>query len=382
MTTQRALIQSDSSTGPDDLPIIVNSAAALPELHSDYHVIIRVLAVALNPIDYKNITHFPSPGQGVGSDFCGTVEKQGDSVYSTGLGLGTRVCGAVFPYNQRGDADQTPQSTDYGAFSEWIVADARTLLRVPEEWTDLQGAALGGVGWATVAMAMSDESALALAGVPSKPSDQKEPILVYGGATATGTMACQMLNLSGYVPIAMTSTHSASLATEYGAAGTAAYTSPSCSETVKKLAKVPIRHAIDCITSPTSVAACFAAMARTGGRYACLEALDDSWRTRKLIRVKEVMGYEALGQSTQLGTGLSAYSREANQVLFNQGQLWKTELQTLLDAGSIKPHPIRELSGFWDKCILEGLEMLRKGEVRGQKLVVRLSDKMTEPSTK
>jgi hypothetical protein len=34
---------------------------------------------------------------------------------------------------------------------------------------------------------------------------------------------------------------------------------------------------------------------------------------------------------------------------------------------------LRELEGGWE-AIIEGLEMLRKGEVRGQKLVVSLSN--------
>lgn len=177
---------------------------------------------------------------------------------------------------------------------------------------------------------------------------------------------------SGYTPIATTSAQSAALAVEYGAAGTARYTSASCAETVRELARVPIRHTLDCITSPESVATSFAAMARTGGRYACLEALDDSWRTRRLIRVKEVMGFEGLGHDVRLGPAPSTYWRDRNPSLNAHCRRWRDEVQGLLDAGSLRHHPIREVPGAWGG-IIEGLALLKNGQVRGQKLVVRLS---------
>ncbi|KAG8417038.1 hypothetical protein J3459_013006 [Metarhizium acridum] len=44
---------------------------------------------------------------------------------------------------------------------------------------------------------------------------------------------------------------------------------------------------------------------------------------------------------------------------------------TLVDDGQLKCHPIREVSGKW-KGIVQGLEMLKAGQVRGQKLVERI----------
>jgi hypothetical protein len=134
----------------------------------------------------------------------------------------------------------------------------------------------------------------------------------------------------------------------------------------------PIHHALDCITSPESVAVCFAAMSRAGGRYACLEGLKDEWRTRRAIRTKEVMGFEGFGHKVALGDGDdNTYSREANPELYSRGTYWASEMQASLDKGSIKPHPVRELEGKWEG-IIEGLSMLQRGEIRGQKLVIRV----------
>lgn len=176
------------------LPLAVSAVEPLPTLTLPDHVLVRVLAVALNPNDHKMVTHFPMPGYGTGCDFCGIIEwvneDQGLDDVVPPHQIGARVCGTVFPY---APVDAQEKQHRIGAFSEHIVVDRRLLLRVPENWSDLQGAALGGVGWSTVGLAMSSPDALALAGLPSKPSKKKMPVLVYGGGTATGTMACQLL---------------------------------------------------------------------------------------------------------------------------------------------------------------------------------------------
>jgi hypothetical protein len=79
------------------------------------------------------------------------------------------------------------------------------------------------------------------------------------------------------------------------------------------------------------------------------------------------MGFEGFGHDVILGA--NTYTRPANMTLYNQGQAWATEMQTILDNGNIKPHPVQEISGGW-AGILEGLKMLQNGEVRGKKLVV------------
>jgi hypothetical protein len=81
------------------------------------------------------------------------------------------------------------------------------------------------------------------------------------------------------------------------------------------------------------------------------------------------MGFEGFGHRVELGQNV--YSREANMELYQQGNGWTKEMQTLLDQGLIKNHPVREVQGQW-QGIIEGLGMLERGEVRGQKLVVRI----------
>lgn len=181
------------------------------------------------------------------------------------------------------------------------------------------------------------------------------------------------MHRSGYIPLAVVSSKSAALSIEYGAAATASYTAANPVEAIRSIAEgKPIRHALDCITDAESAGISFASLARAGGRYACLEECPQTWRTRRAVRVKEVMGYEILGDRVDLGPS-SIYSREKSQTCLGIGQEWAADIQLLLDQGAVRHHPTREVTGKWDG-IMQGLAMLQRGEVRGQKLVVRISE--------
>lgn len=363
---QTAIIQ----TGNGTQPLTISDEVLVPALSSPHDVLVRVLAVALNPTDHKMPSHFPSHGNRVGCDFSGVVvcSGPGDGAQDP-MAPGTRVCGGLFPYGRQQPDDKEPHC---GAFAQFIVADSRLLIRVPAAWTDLQAAVLGGIGWTTVGLAISDPGALGLQALPSRPAASRTPVLVYGAASATGTMACQLLSCAGYAPIAVASTQSAALVSAYGATATAAYTSPSCLQDVKDAAAggEPLRHAIDCITTRESAALCFSALHRTGGRLACLEGLPAAWRTRRAVHVKEVMAFEGLGRAMVVDE--PTYSRAANQELLQLCQQWASEVQMLVDAERLKSHPVREISGGWDG-VLSGLTTLQKGSVRGEKLAVQIS---------
>lgn len=173
----------------------------------------------------------------------------------------------------------------------------------------------------------------------------------------------------GYTPIAIASNKSANLTSEYGAAATAAYTAKDCVDTVKAFAGKPIRHALDCITDAESAAICYRALGRTGGTYACLEECPTAWRTRRSVKVKEVMGFQVLGVDIDLAG--STYTRPGDPALFEIGKQWAAEIEALMESDGFKPHPLRELDNGWNS-IIEGLDLLRKGEVSGQKLVVKI----------
>ncbi|KAJ8129979.1 hypothetical protein O1611_g3655 [Lasiodiplodia mahajangana] len=187
---QTALIQQDvTNLGGQNshIPLIVSHTVPLPSPTLPAHsVLVRMLAVALNPTDYKMPVYMPMPGTTTGCDFCGIVIKASPEQEAS-FPAGTRVAGTTFAYNESRPLD--------GAFAQYTVGDARLMVRVPPSWTDLEGAALGGVGWRTATLALWDEDKLGLRDLSDPIGGEDQPVLVYGGTTATGTMAIQLLKL-------------------------------------------------------------------------------------------------------------------------------------------------------------------------------------------
>ena len=169
-------------------------------------------------------TAFPSPGAVAGCDFAGTViqtasEAQADPArLSSRLQVGDGVFGAVHGSN--------PIDHCTGAFAEYIAADPDLLIKMPESRPTLQrmswaqAAAWGGIGWATLGIALWDEErGLGLewpwgrytADKVGRGEDEVNGaskgdgayVVVNGGATATGTLAVQLLRLCVWPDISL-----------------------------------------------------------------------------------------------------------------------------------------------------------------------------------
>ena len=147
-------------------------------------IIVRTRAVALNPTDFKMSMAFPSPGAVDGTDFAGDVVKVGPGV--TQWKIGDRVFGAVQGAN--------PQNHQVGAFQQFVPTFQREVLRIPDDMSYETAAAIGGACIGTAAIALY--CSLGLSPLPKGKRPEKPlPVLVYGGSTATGIMALQLIRL-------------------------------------------------------------------------------------------------------------------------------------------------------------------------------------------
>ncbi len=193
-TTQRAIIQSPTGD------LTLSTTTLLPTPLSPTEILVRVGATALNPTDYKMPRLQPTPGAIAGCDFAGTVVAVGAhpttpaaatpttttmTTERVQIGIGDRVCGAVHGSN--------PLDGSNGAFAQYVRAEAGLVLKLPREMPVEAAAAMGGIGWGTLGLALW--GALGLEGRPGRPVQKPIPVLVYGAATATGTMAVQLLKL-------------------------------------------------------------------------------------------------------------------------------------------------------------------------------------------
>lgn len=87
MATQTAI----QMKGPGKAEIVTDTP--MPKLRDDY-IIVKTVAVALNPVDWKQIDDLTCPGAIVGCDYSGVVEQVGPAV-KHGPHVGDRVMGMV-----------------------------------------------------------------------------------------------------------------------------------------------------------------------------------------------------------------------------------------------------------------------------------------------
>ncbi|RYP81405.1 hypothetical protein DL769_001971 [Monosporascus sp. CRB-8-3] len=295
-TSQRAITQDT-----DGRPQITDGVALPPLLPRS--VLVKTTAVALNPSDHKMGAAFPAPSAVVGMDFAGTVICIAGGT-ETDLVIGDTVCTAVHGSN--------PAEPGNGAFAEYVRARADMLLRVPASLGPVQAATLG-TALATCIMALWGDKALGLSSTPDKVADTpfpSPPVLVYGGSTATGTIAIQLLKLSGYDPITTCSPHNFGLVRSRGASAVFDYTSPDVAAAIKTHTSGRLKYALDCIADPHSVGVCYRAIQRVGGRYASLElVLDEMLWKRRAVKPAFVMAPEVYGSEVKLARG---YERPPN----------------------------------------------------------------------
>lgn len=170
---------------------------------------------------------------------------------------------------------------------------------------------------------------------------------------------------SGYTPVATCSPKHFSLAKSYGAEHVFDYSDPEAASSIRKLTGNKLRYALDCITDKDSVALCYAAIGRMGGKYASLERCPEELQTRKAVQARFVYALEIFGLPISLGKG---YDSEGSAELYDFAVGWYRVFQGLLDEGKLRPHPVQLLEGGLEG-VMEGIKLLRTGCVSGKKLV-------------
>lgn len=162
----------------------ISDHVALPSLEDDM-IMVKNMVVGLNPVDTKMTGQLSTTGAISGMDFAGVVLAVGSKVSTaTPIVVGDRVCGAV-----QGMHSLTPR---VGAFAHYVGATDHVTLKLPESMSFEEGAAMGS-GISTIGLALF--RSLEVPGYPLEPAEKPRHVLVYGGSTATGTLAIQLLKL-------------------------------------------------------------------------------------------------------------------------------------------------------------------------------------------
>ena len=152
--------------GEKDNPTLVWGEAAGPVCGPD-EVLVDVRAAAVNRADlWQARGHYPPPfgaSEILGLEMAGVVREVGAAVQT--FGSGDRVC-ALLPG---------------GGYAEQVSVPAGMLLRLPADWSFVQGAAVPEV-WYTAYINLFDEGGLKAG----------ETALIHAGASGVGTAAIQL----------------------------------------------------------------------------------------------------------------------------------------------------------------------------------------------
>ncbi|KAF3769435.1 GroES-like protein [Cryphonectria parasitica EP155] len=322
---------------------------------------VRTAAVAINPVDAKMLDYSPVPGAIHGYDFAGTIVALGPDTPAH-LQIGDRVAGFVHGMN--------PSLPDVGAFAQYVAAPAELLLKLPVDMSFTDAASIG-LGLFTAGLGLFRELEIPASLDPEKPGPTgphgAEFVLVAGGATATGTRAIQLLKLAGLRPIATCSAKNFQLVRSFGAEEVFEYSDPECAAAIRKYTGNTLAYALDCVATAETTQLCYGAIGRAGGRYATVEPFRDAIAAQRPHTIKPswLLALTVFGRKVALD---GDYARDPSPEDHRLAVELTKQVQVWLDRGQISVHPVKIMTGGWD-AVLEGVDIIRKQAVSGQKLV-------------
>ncbi|KAL4878766.1 putative zinc-binding oxidoreductase ToxD [Aspergillus karnatakaensis] len=329
-------------------------------------ILVRTIAIALNPTDWKSVTRGTAPPDHiVGCDYAGIVEQVG-SLLTKPFAPGDRIAGFTHGCNALNPQD--------GAFAEYITPIGDLQIKIPENLSFEEAATLG-VGITTVGQGLyqslqlpepaSDAELLPQEDIPP-PTDGSRTILIYGGSTATGTLAIQYAKLSGYHVLTTCSPRNFDLVRGYGADAVFDYGDSNAPAAIKEYTGDNLRLVFDTISLSESAEFSDKVISPSGGVYSALLKVESQ---RSDVISKYTLGYTAFGEEKQFGTVRFEASKEDREFA---ERFWELS-RGLLERGVVRTHPVSVRPGGLQGAV-EGLEAMRKGEVSGEKLVYRVEE--------
>ncbi|KAI1340157.1 GroES-like protein [Xylariaceae sp. FL0016] len=313
----------------------------IPEIGED-EVMIRSHYVGLNPIDWKSVDYnfcLPQFPWVTGREMSGVVARVGSKVKS--LHKGDSVWTSTYYKDLRA-----------GCFQEYVVVPSHTVLPIPST-VSFEAAACLGVAALTASMTLWKWLGVP---IPSCHTDATEEqwLLIWGGSTVTGQFATQIARRSGLKVITVTSAETRLLSKRLGANHVVTRDGKSDEELVNEIRQVTdgkITRAIDLVGPKTAALVLRAVSKDVPVAFAPLAMMSSSQIVPENVIVHTV---------------------EMKQFVLDKSNVRYTEeLGKMLEAGNIELPELHLVEGGLD-VVQEGLEMLKRGNMKGKKLVVKM----------
>jgi NADPH:quinone reductase-like Zn-dependent oxidoreductase len=315
-------------------------------------VILRNQAVGLNPIDWKSVAfnfcmpEFPWIN---GRESAGIVHAVGSNVQ--GLQIGQKAWTSTYYRDRRA-----------GCFQTFTAVPSHTVLPIPEG-VEVEKAACLGVPALTAGMTLWKWLDVPFEEQPilshdSMDEEDEEYLLIWGGATSTGQFAIQFAANAGQKTIVVASSRTGQLMKDLGAT----HVVERCNKTneeivaeVKALGQGRITKAIDLVGAPTA--------------KHTLSALSPHPSPEK----KSLFAPLAMMKGDEVVPGhVEVLTVEMKRfVLDSESKMYAEKLNELVGSGTLRLPEVHVLDGGLE-VVEEGLERIRKGDLVGKKVVVRL----------
>lgn len=116
---------------------------------------------------------------------------------------------------------------------------------------------------------------------------------------------------------------------------------------------------------------CFAAMGARGGKYTALEPPPSHAKvTRKDLQSDWVMALTIFGKAVDLKGPFGCPAAPGDM---DWARSWYAQAEVLCEQGLLRHHPAQTRNGSWND-VIDGIDELRSGSVRGEKLVYSILD--------
>ncbi|KAL4247034.1 zinc-containing alcohol dehydrogenase family protein [Abortiporus biennis] len=347
-TTMKALItQANNTSKVQDVPV--------PTTEDD-EVLVRTVAVALNPVDWKFIDFFNIPGTIVGCDVAGKVVKVGKNVTNVAVGdnVASFVHGGIKP--------------DLGSHAQYVKAAGELVWKIPDGSITLEEAATISCGLYTGVQALFHPKRLGLVEPPQKVSGEQW-VFIYGGSSSLGLYGINLAHLAGYKVVTVASPRNFELVKSYGADAVFDYKDPSVVDKIKGVTHNTLHHVYDTISSPSSQILSIKALAPGPGTVITVTVVTEE--AKKLrhedVHIEHTVIYSALGREYPFIDGLRP-AEPADRA--HMAHFLKSLPQFVKDK-LIRPNPVK----LWEEgleSIPDGLQYLKDGKNSGEKLVIRV----------
>ncbi|KAL5498915.1 hypothetical protein ACEPAH_1433 [Sanghuangporus vaninii] len=311
-------------------------------------VLIKNVAVAANPKDWKMPIFTPNYSAIEGNDVAGIIVKVGEGV--TEYKGGERV--AAFSIMGSGD-------NKYGAYAQYTVAPAATTFPIPES-TSFEEAATLPLAVGTVFIGLFKQL-----GIPEQSSGEQKGIIINGAASSVGAYAVQLSKRAGLFVIGVAGS-SKDYAKSLGADVIVDYREHTGDALEKALIEAAtgknVQWAFDVITEKGSTVLLSRVLAKvspTGkGKVTFLLPVSDD----ELKQFPEGIEHKHTFVGTAYGEDKDLSARFYRQI----GQ-W------LAASPPFQPNRVKVLPGGLTS-VPKGLELLKTGKVHGEKLVYRIAE--------